>query len=409
MVFRPVVSRRGVIAALGGGVAATGAAVLRPDTLLPAIELTTATSEGAWPVYKRDVARTGYQPRSGPRQGLSERWRSRAGSTNLLRPGLSANTEYICTGSRYATQMFQIKTGSLEWQARQRDQFAIPGELPFEFLQSGPTIAGNRVFTVSDVTLYERAVNDGTLGWALETNSGSGEVLPVGNVIFAGVSLDSGFQLLALDQNTGLRRWAQPVNQTPLAFAPQAQLLITGAYAIRPKQSLVARDPMTGNPIWQTPRLRSLFDTWRIPAIAQGRIYAGWDTLYAFDVRSGTEIWKSPLSDVSGANAPVTDGEKVYVQGSNKVVALDAKTGRRSWTTTVSDSASIAPPILTDTTMYLPLRSEIVALRTDTGAERFRYRLPATDALIDALISVNGDLFVRIGQTIRALTEEKSG
>ena len=120
-------SRRGLLAAVGGGLASVAAGALRPETVLPALDIDPRVPAGEWPTYKHDPTRTGYQPEPGPRDGLV------------------AAADRVLTVGRYATRALAADDGSLEWTTRQDDRFAgtFPGERPYEFVQTGPYVAGD--------------------------------------------------------------------------------------------------------------------------------------------------------------------------------------------------------------------------------------------------------------------------
>ncbi|MEF8869474.1 MAG: PQQ-binding-like beta-propeller repeat protein [Haloarculaceae archaeon] len=402
------VSRRGLVAAVGGGLASVAAGALRPATVLPALDASPRVPSGGWPTHKRDPARTGYQPEPGPHEGLVERWRQRVGPHNAVVPGLVATGGRVLTVGRYATRALSAADGSPDWTTRRRDPFgAVPGE-PYEFVQAGPVVAGDRALVVSGSSLHALGVGDGSHDWTLPTTSSFGSVLAVGNAVFAGVSLSGGDRLVALDRAGGVPRWQRDSGGVPLAFAPDAGLLLATADPLGEDGTLVARDPADGSVVWRERRPGYPFAPRWTPAVADARVYAGRGPVYALSAADGSEAWSAPLDglDLDADHGPVTDGERVYLSGEATALALDAATGERRWTVPVG-TTSLAPPVLAGDTLYVPTPTAVVALRTDDGSERFRHEPPDIDGTVRGLVAADGRLYLRDDRTVRALEGER--
>lgn len=407
-------SRRGLLAALGGTVSIGLAAGLGTDAVLPPLQLDARVPAGEWPMEKRDPQRTGYQPQAGPEVGLVERWRRSVGPVNIVRPGLVATDGRVYTVGRYALKAVDSADGSLDWTRRRRDQFpgVLPGESRFEFLQTGPTVSGGRVFVVGGVTLYGQAAATGQSTWAFRTTSSFEHVLPVGNLVVIGNSLSNGDQLVALDQSTGLRRWSQAVSEVPLAFAAaedpgmDSALLLTGTSEIEAGR-LVGRDPRDGTVRWRTPPDPELFGAFATPAVNQGRVYAGGPMLTAFDAEDGSVVWQTELPGLEEPVSPVTDGHRVYLVGDGSAVALDAASGDRRWSVSVGETSPFVAPVLAGETLYLPGESAVVALDTNDGSTRFNHALSGADARVYGMASADGTLYARVGRSLRAYDSEE--
>ncbi|WP_254280678.1 PQQ-binding-like beta-propeller repeat protein [Haloarcula marina] len=357
--------------------------------------------------------RWGYQPESAPQTGLSEQWQGEAGPSNIVQSGLSVSGGRVFTVGRYTLRAFDSRQGTLEWTQRQPDQFAgsFVDDPEFEFIQSGPTVSGERVFSVSSVTLYERNATSGETGWAFRTNSSFDHVLPVGNVVFAGVSIDGENQLVALDQSTGLRQWTQSVNEVPMAFGwaddpgSETTLLVTGRWGGSATDELVARDPTDGTVLWRTSDLPPEFVDLLLPAVGRGRVYAGGNGVTAFNTADGSVAWTVETSTLSPSGTPVTNGDRVYITGPNTAVCVDASSGEELWSTTVEGTSRLVSPVVTDDMLYLAAGPTVVALDTADGTEQFRHTVSDRGELIHDLASVAGYLYVRIGNSIRAFTD----
>ncbi|MFC7132681.1 MULTISPECIES: PQQ-binding-like beta-propeller repeat protein [Salinibaculum] len=364
---------------------------------------------------KRDPQRTGYQPQPGPRDGLVERWRRSAGPPNIVRPGVVVASGRVYTVGRYALRAVASADGSPEWVRRRRDQSLslFPDEPPFEFLQSGPTVSGDRVYAVSGVTLSGRAAATGQSTWAFRTTSSFEYVLPVGNQVVIGCTLANDDQLVALDQSTGLRRWIQTAAEVPLAFAPaedsgmDSALLLTGT-SERDSGRLVGRDPSDGTVRWRTPSDRPLFDMFATPAVNQGRVYAGGPTLTAFNASDGSVVWQTEAPSITEPASPITDGQRVYVVRDGAAVAVDAATGENQWAVSVEEISPFVAPVIAAETLYLPGDSAVVALDTTNGSTRFRHSLSRSDGRIYGMASADGTLYARVGTSLRAYDAEEA-
>ena len=408
-------SRRGLLAALGGTASLGLGAGLGTDAVLPPMRLDARVSAGEWPMEKRDPQRTGYQPQPGPRDGLVERWRRSVGPANIVRPGLVVANGRVYTVGRYDLRAVASADGSFEWVRRHRDQSlsVFPNEPPFEFVQSGPTVSGDRVYAVSGVTLSGRAAATGQSTWAFQTSSSFEYVLPVGNQVVIGCYFASGDQVVALDQSTGLRRWTQTTAEVPLAFAPaedrgmDSALLLTGTIE-RSSGRLVGRDPSDGTVRWRTPSDSQLFDTFATPAVNQGRVYAGGPTLTAFNASDGSVVWQTEVPSITEPVSPVTDGQRVYVVRDGTAVAVDAATGEHQWAVPVGEISPFVAPVIAGETLYLPGESAVVALDTADGSTRFRHSLSRSDARIYGMASADGALYARVGTSLRAYDPEEA-
>jgi outer membrane protein assembly factor BamB len=404
-----LLSRRGLLAALGGTVSLGLAAGIRTNAVLSPLRLDARIPAGEWPMEKRDPQRTGYQPQPGPQDGLVERWRRPVGPVNIVRPGVVATGGRVFTVGRNALRAVASADGSLEWVRRRRDQFpsVFPGESPFEFLQTGPTVNGDRVYVVGGVTLYGQAAATGRPTWAFRTTSSFEHVLPVGNLVVIGNSLSNGDQLVALDQSTGLRRWAQATSEVPLAFAGaedngmDSALLLTGTSEMGPAR-LVGRDPTDGSLRWQTAADPQLFGAFATPAVNRGRVYVGGPTLTAFDAGDGSVVWQTEVSGLTEPVSPVTDGEHVYVVDDGVAVALDAASGAQRWSVSIEETSPFVAPVLADETLYLPGESAVIALDASDGSTRFRHALSGSDARVYGMASADGALYARVGRSLRA-------
>ena len=175
--------------------------------------------EGEWPVYRRDPARSGANPRFAPDVGAAE-WRREVGGP-CTPPVLAGEDVFIAVPDAHRVVCLDRRTGAERW------RFTAGGRI-----DSPPTVHGGRVFFGSaDGRVYALRRNDGALVWRFRaapeerrivgygqvesTWPVHGSVLVLDGLVYctAGRSsfLDGGIHVYALDARTGLPRHAAVV------------------------------------------------------------------------------------------------------------------------------------------------------------------------------------------------------
>jgi outer membrane protein assembly factor BamB len=405
----PHTSRRGLLAATGGGLASVAAGVLRPGSVLPKPETDPRTPPGEWPMHKHDPARTGYQPEPGPREGVTERWSGSVGEWVPDVVGIAVAGSRVLTAGRDAMRALSSDDGSLVWMIS-ADEDSVGRDLDglrTWFPQDGPVAGSGRALVVSGLDVYALSTRDGSLNWSFSATTGSLErLLGVGNVVFAGGSgSDSDDRLVALDRASGLPRWQRTEPEVPLAFAPDERLLLGAVPPLDGPGTIVARDPVRGNPVWEASHPGSpLVSGAVIPAVGDGRFYGGRGPVVALSTADGSERWSAPIEDLDLRTGLVTDGDGLYLADRGVAIALDAATGERRWITEV-ETTPLASPTLARETLYVPTSRGVTALRTESGTERFSYELDRPRWSVRGLIVADGRLYLRGERTVYALED----
>jgi len=113
------------------------------------------------------------------------------------------------------------------------------------------------------------------------------------------------------------------------------------------------------------------------PVVADGRLYVtdGEGVVHAYDARSGTRLWTTPL-DTSGKDRAVQFGGgvsaengKVYAtNGRGDAAALDGATGKILWKVRPGGPLRGAPGLGYDAVFVLTQDNQMFALKADTGA-----------------------------------------
>ncbi|WP_042664605.1 PQQ-binding-like beta-propeller repeat protein [Haloferax sp. ATB1] len=162
-----LVSRRGLLAILGGAASIGLGAVFGTGAVRPPLSLEHRVPAGEWPMAKRTPRRTGFQPQPGPQDGLVEAWRQPVESANVVSPGLVATNDRVYIVGRYAVRALASTDGRPDWvRPRENAPSVLTSRAPFEFLQTGPTVSGDHLYVVGGVTLYGLDATSGQSTWA---------------------------------------------------------------------------------------------------------------------------------------------------------------------------------------------------------------------------------------------------
>ncbi len=411
-----LVSRRGLLASLGGAASIGLGTLFGTDAVRPPVRLESRVPPGEWPMAKRSPRRTGFQPRPGPQDGLVEAWRQPVESAPVVAPGVVAAHDRVYTVGRYTVRALASADGRPDWtRPRENAPGLLSSRAPFEFLQTGPTISGDQLYVVGGVTLYGLDATSGRSTWAFRTTSSFEHVLPVGNLVVVGISRGSDDQLVALDRSTSFERWTRSTAEVPLAFASatdghvDSPLLLTATTAHSDRRQLVSRDPVDGSVHWRAPADAPQFEAFALPAISRGRVYAGGTRLTAFAASDGSVVWQTAVADGAKSISPVTDGERVYGVGGGVAVAVDAATGDPQWSVSVGEVTPFVSPVIAGKTLYVPGDGVVIALDTTDGSTRFRHTLSGTTDGIDGMASADGTLYVRSHQSVRGYAAPEEG
>lgn len=391
------VSRRGLLAGVGGLVAAGAAAGLTPDRVRPEQRLDASVPPDSWPLHKHDPSRTGYQSDPGPRTEATLEWRTEIGRDPTAAPGVAATPDRVFTVGATATVALAPDNGEVAWRTRHRER-GLVADGAGEFVQAGPQLVGDRVLTVADVTLRALRRADGDGDWAYGTNSSFRDVLAAGNTVFLGSLIGDADRLVALSAGTGLPYWRQETTARPLAHAPDADLLVT--VRRRPGNdggALQARDPRTGAIEW-TADAGPVPDS-TLPAVADGTLFVADEPVTAIDVADGTERWQAP-SDGTGIRGPVTDGDRVYVTTEQGVAAFDTGSGEERWTTDLPVGGFATSALAADR-LYVPTDAGVAALASGDGSVAFEATVPGGRPT--GLAVAGGRLYARTERGVVAL------
>ena len=235
---------------------------------------------------------------------------------------------------------------------------ALTGELKWKMKRSGatgstPAVSEEIVFwgdSTSDQGILTLDTSTGDVIWGFTTGSGVSSTPAVwGNVVYAGTNT----RLLAIDVNTGWRRWQYEGGVGGAFYSPAISDGVV--YVGSQDNNVYAFDSADGDVRWKT-GTGMVQDS---PAVSGGIIYVGSQDqhLYALNKTTGESIWQYSIGSHS-RGGPAVSGGIVYIGGGNSLFAFSvegAGTPSPSSTSTPTPvPSSTASPSPTSVPTYQP-------------------------------------------------------
>lgn len=394
----PITRRRAL--AVGAGAIAGAFALPRRWFGSPPRHATTIP-DGAWPMRRRDPARTGHAPnQSGPTADPTVRWTADLSDDASTRSRVVASTGTVYAATDRSIHAFDAATGERRW--RTTDFGILPGSDGGVWVETGPVLDGSRLFAGSSVSQYALDRADGRARWQYRTNSSLHSTLRAGSTVFVSSSVGAGDRLVALDARSGTERWRTAPDAGVRASAA-ANGRVVGP-TIERGAAFGAVDAATGGTEW-TRDLRFDSGLRGGACIADGTVYVGSGPLYALDLADGATRWSTSLGAHGAGVAPVSDGERVYLVlgDAGRALALDATTGDAAWSADLSGVVDESAPALADGTLYVGLERGVAALDASSGEEQFRVRKPGTANVGSSPVLAGGTLYVILDGVVYAL------
>lgn len=140
---------------------------------------------------------------------------------------------------------------------------------------------------------------------------------------------------------------------------------VPGSSGEREEHTIVAMDEKSGEELWRKSLGTGPAPTNNrsgAPTIDGGKVFVGSPTTsaaYAFDLRTGKQLWRNPVGAIKGA--PVIDGNDAYFSTtSGDVFRLDATTGAITGKLQLEGALAPAGPIIVDDTLVVPSQNKRV-------------------------------------------------
>lgn len=157
-------------------------------------------------------------------------------------------------------------------------------------------------------------------------------------VIERTVYIGSGFNVFAVDADTGRQRW-----KTKIDYAGESSpTVVDGVVYIASKENhLYALDAESGEQIWFFKTDGLLFGT---PSVTEDAVLIGGDDgdLFSIDRENGHLHWKTELDSAIYSTPAIADGRVYVTTEGPTTVAVDLKTGELIWSYPVGGSSSPA-------------------------------------------------------------------
>ncbi len=173
-------------------------------------------------------------------------------------------------------------------------------------------------------------------------------------------------------------RGVTSVRPTAPRFAPAAMalLLITSTFAgvvvigtqpLGDGQSGTA-SAAPADELWNSSTGGSIYKS--SPTVANGTAYVGVsdNSLYAFDVETGTEKWSAATGDNVASNSPTVANGTVYIGSyDGSVYAFDAETGNEEWSAATGSAIQSSPTVANGTVHVGSADGSVHAFDAETG------------------------------------------
>ncbi len=279
-------------------------------------------------------------------------------------------------------------TALIAWNAA----FEVPaGDWP-QF--RGPNCSG---ISADESPLPVKFSNEDNVLWTAKLGDGIGSpIVAAGRVFNSAMVDDSTIGLFAHDAKTGKELWKRtwPAGDLPDVHKTNSHASTTAAadaervYFYFSTLGLVAVDAKTGEDVWHKklpePYFVFKWGAGMSPIIHEDKVIFCQDddlfpAMYAFDKRSGKQLWKDDRSDQAvNYSHPVIvkteHGDELVVAGTGTVIGYDLKSGKRKWRARTLLRNIKTTPVVEGDTIYVSLQSGGIANqwlatadRSDTG------------------------------------------
>ncbi len=293
-----------------------------------------------------------------------------------------------------------------------------------EDLRSTPAIAGAvAYFGTRDGYLVALDLLTQKPKWSFDLGGYPVRASPA--VVDRTVFIGSGFNIFAIDADTGIQRW-----KTKMDYAGESSPTVAdGTVFIASKENhLYALDAETGEQLWFYKTDGLLFGTpsvagdavliggddgdlfsidrenghlhWKVtldsaiystPAIADGRVFVTTEgqTITAVDLATGTLIWSYP---VGGSSSPARADGVVYVGSDDGAIyAIDAEAGGEPLWLFASGSSSVRSPVISGDEVVVAAGAMLISLDRATGEVIWQY--PVGDDVSTDPVVLDGYLY----------------
>ena len=306
-----------------------------------------APDNGAMPMFRGNAGRTGENPGPAPLDRPVVKWKTFVGGESYASPVIGTDTVFVATkaGSLVA---LRLSDGSEKWRAHVGEYVA----------RTTPAITSDMVFVAAGYALVAVDVESGLKRWSVPLRfAGSCSPVVAGDIVY--VATQEG-HVSAFARETGDEIWHY--RNDNLLFGSPA--VAENVVVIADEAGVVTGlDADSGRELWQETLMGEVFAT---PAVERGVIFVATNepSLVALDLRSGTPLWQR---GVGGESSPAAAEGVVYLGGDDQAVrALDAATGETRWSTPMGYAIRSSPTYAGDA-IFIGSGPTLAALNRSDG------------------------------------------
>ncbi|MGY0501008.1 outer membrane protein assembly factor BamB family protein [Nocardia sp. FBN12] len=298
-------------------------------------------------------------------------------------PPVVANGRVFLCGQDDRLHALDAATGAVRWSVEIGSKLADHSRVL--------VISNDTVVVNGERSLIGFDATTGARRWA--TGALSGNDLSATNdppYVYAGTGPSSGFNIVALDAESGTPRWTTPAD----TGGPGRMYFTAGNGVVAAVQgdSLFVLDSVSGAIRWRaTVGEVSAYDPVDRPAIAADTVVVSklrQPQIQVFDLASGEPLWALGTRGEFRADRgryAVPDGDAVVLGGtpeeygggtapSTPLESLDRRTGRKRWSK-VSGAGHMGAPFAADGTVFAVWESRVHAFDAATGTLRWECKI----------------------------------
>ncbi|RKN41881.1 serine/threonine protein kinase [Streptomyces hoynatensis] len=255
-------------------------------------------------------------------------------------------------------------------------------------LWGSPVVRGGLLYVTSvevhalDVASGRRQFKTRDVAWSMAVTGGR-------------VLASDGPSLYALDATDGSDRWRIATEGWIYALRAERGTVVTAMRG----GGVQAWESANGERLWELSGAQTDFETPDTAPVVHGGVVYAWGEgqLYALEARTGAELWRYPVGDVSVTGgvpvrvAPTDDGA-VYVCAGSRVLALDSATGAERWRFD-APAAILCPPTYASAATreagvyFADYLGTVYALDVATGDDRWRIATEARQSTEPVVVS----------------------
>ncbi|MEW6222229.1 MAG: PQQ-binding-like beta-propeller repeat protein [Candidatus Hadarchaeota archaeon] len=341
-----------------------------------------------WPMYRHDLAHTGYTTSKVPK------------APNLLWEfdgGGVVNSPAVVNGKVYfgswnnAFYALDAENGMQIWKRDLEDGVHT----------SSPTVIDGRIYFGLDghqnTKFYSLNEENGDILWSKPFNMSINSSPSVaGGKVFFG-SEDN--NIYALDAETGELVWRYPTGY--IIYTASPTVVDNTVYVGSWDGKVYALNANNGNLNWSY-QAGGIIDS--TPAVVNGKIYVGsgqsqgetW-AVHALDANTGEIIWKT-LLDYPVRSSPAIAGSRLFIGGGSysyapengKIYSISLENGSVVWSyQSQGDYVGHMGPIVSDNVVIASASRKLLALSSDNGAVIWQHSMAASLPVI-----ANGKIYV---------------